>query len=480
MAHKDEQKGVFPTVDQRFSRFAGYRQESTEYATLAFGHAGKPKVLWYDQALLVKRGAIITAFRAKGTIFTMDASIPVIILIYICIAAAAFCGVRYASKMEFETDKLEKVSDYLNRFIPFILGLYVTLSVERWWALRTEGIGKVLDAAQNIAFSTATLLPGPDFAPYEDQLLKYALSSVSLIVNMCRGGASIDVLGPKRDNLLTAEEVEILSTIPYRAQATVMWTWILLVATKVMEEHAIPPSKQRDINAEVIKARDGIEKIMTYMQSQLPFAYVHLVTLLVNLNNIIMALKCGVVAAGQAQEGNYLYAGSQLIFLVVVPLLYQGLLTVAFIIADPFGEDLLDFPIMAYQEYANEASVAITHFTHQCPALAKKWAPPPSASRLALIRGAGKHAASLLAANAFGMPAAPSVPSANTEPATKEARQRVRLKEEQAALMAQMRLQDELISSLRKQNQVASSHLQEMTNKVQTLEGRFLFLPVVS
>merc|ERR1712178_462379 len=123
---------------------------------------------------------------------------------------------------------------------------------------------------------------------------------------------AIDVLGPKRDNLLTSAEIEVMSTIPYRTQAAVMWTWIMLLATKVMEEQAISPSKQRDITAEVIKARDGIEKIIVYMQSQLPFAYVHLVTLLVNMNNIVMSLKCGVVMAGQLKEENYMYAGCQM------------------------------------------------------------------------------------------------------------------------------------------------------------------------
>merc|ERR1719440_490716 len=130
---------------------------------------------------------------------------------------------------------------------------------------------------------------------------------------MCRegGGGSIDVLGPQRDNLLTAAEIDTISALPYKAQAAIMWTWIMLLASKVMEDQAISPSKQRDITAEIIKARNAIEKIITYLQTQLPFAYVHLVTLLVNLNNIINALKCGVIMAGQIQEKNYVYAGSQ-------------------------------------------------------------------------------------------------------------------------------------------------------------------------
>merc|ERR1712070_1355857 len=120
-----------------------------------------------------------------------------------------------------------------------------------------------------------------------------------------------------------------------------------------------------------------------------------------------MAMKCGVVLAGQLKEENYMYAGCQMVYLFAVPLLYQGLLSVSYVIHDPFGEDLLDFPVMAYQEYANEACVAITHFTYMCPALSKKWGRPPSQYKAMLLRGAGKGVAA--AATATSNTATPSI-----------------------------------------------------------------------
>jgi hypothetical protein len=445
---------VFPELDQRFARFSGFRQESTSYVTLAYGHAGKPKVLWYDICALVQKGAFRTALVSKGTIFNVDHTIIVDLTMYAFVASLAFCAVYFFPNFaEFESSKLEVMSDYLNRFIPFILGLYVTLSLERWWTVRTEGIGQVLNSCQNIALITAAMFPGSEFGHYQDQLVKYGLASVSLIVNMCRQGGqdrAIDVLGPSRDNLLTAREIDVLSTIPYRAQAAVMWTWIMVLAEKVMEEQAISPSKQRDIIAEVVKARNGIEKIITYMQSQLPFAYVHLVTLLVNMNNMIMALKCGMVMARQLKQENYMYAGCQLVFLFSVPLLYQGLLSVSYVIHDPFGEDLLDFPVMAYQEYANEASVAIAHFTYCCPALSKTWG--SDSCRATLTRDIGK--------------------GATLDTAAKQAYQRSRHKEEEASIIKQMQEQDDTIARLRQQNSIAASHVQSLNGKAMELEAR--------
>jgi len=362
-----------------------------------------------------------------------------------------------------DSSELEAISNYLNTFIPFILGLYVALSLSRWWDLRTLGIGTVLDSCQNIALITAAMTPrqGPDFSAYQDQLLKYALASISLIVNMCRpaGSTSVDVLGPKRDNLLTTAELGVIGNIPWRSRASVIWTWILLLATKVMEENAIAPSKHRDVIAQVVKSIDAIEKITTYLQSQLPFAYVHLVTLLVNLNNLVMAMKCGVVIAAQWEQKNYMYMGMQVIYLYTVPTLYQGLLSVSYIIHDPFGEDLLDFPLMAYQEYANEACVALANFTHQCPALSKEYGYPPSKHRMSLARGAGKEQAALLLVE-------PIIVEAETI-VKKEERQREWFKEQEASLLAKMKSQDDIIAGLRKQNAIVSSTLKELNAQAQ-------------
>lgn len=397
----------------------------------------------------------------------MDHAILIIMIMYVCIATGAFCATFWLDfTTRFDTSKLEEISNYLNTFIPFILGLYVSIALSRWWAMRTEGIGKVLDATQDVALISTALLPGAEHQPFHDQNLRYALASVSLIVNMFRpmDDKKLEVLGPVRDNLLTAEEVEVLRGTPYRTRPSVMWTWILAVSTKVFEDHGVPPGKQRDVTTEVIKAREAIECILTYMFSQLPFAYVHLVTLLVNLNNLVMSVKCGVIGAAQIREKNWMYAGSQVVFLLAVPLLYQGLLSLTYVIGDPFGEDLLDFPVMAYQEYANESAVSISNYVIQCPALKLQFGAPPTEERLALLRGAGRP-------NPNAVQAAPASISTN-DAISREARTLALQKEEEQKLLAKMQSQDELIDSLRKQNRFAASHVEEMKNKVQVLEGR--------
>jgi len=375
---------VLPAKDKDFKdpgrglqRFSNFRQEEVGFTTLAYGHAGKAKVLQYDLGALVRKGAFHSVFTTKASIFTMDSSLAKSQMLYM-FWWALLGSVSYLFMPDEDLkgmQELEKFTNYWNVFIPFILGLYISLNISRWWTLRNEGIGQVLDASQNVCLLMNGIFPGVGWGGVHDQVLKYSLASVSLIVNACRGNEDVQSLGPEGDELFTLEEMEVIDTVPYRARPVLMWTWILMLLSKVCEDYNINAGKYRDIASECKKARNGISVIWSYLRTQLPFAYVHLVTFMVNLNNFFVAIKCGILFALAVKQKEPSRALNQFFFVCIVPPLYQGLLTISFVIHDPFGEDLLDFPVMAFQEYMNEASVTMSTMGCRCPALkSKTWA----------------------------------------------------------------------------------------------------------
>lgn len=460
--------------DPKTQRFKGCRMESSKFATLVYGHAGKPKVLNYSVAALVKNGAFWTALRTSGTIFTMDNSVWVSLAMYMVIAGVCG-GATWFVADDIDYTKLEAVSNYLNMFIPFILGLYVSLALTRWWELRINGIGKVLDAAQNVILISVALLPSAEFQEWHDQVLKYALSSISLIVQTVRDKDNVKSMGPEGEGLLTAEEVELLKDMPIRPRPAVMWSWICALCTRVMEEQGIPPGKHRDVIAECVKARDGISLIWTYLGTQLPFAYVHLVTFLVNLNNLVMAIKCGVVFAVTMKNKNYIHASSQLVFIWVVPVLYQGLLSVSYIIHDPFGEDMLDFPVMAFQEYMNEQCVTLSQFSHACPARQQEYGPAPTVRALSLRKGMGRLVADE-EQNSFDRKQDGGGTNGNGE-AVEDTDGELVESPLLGSLREQMRVKDELITSLQQQNQLLESTVSVVNNRMRSLESSQPRLP---
>merc|ERR1719263_1741960 len=91
---------------------------------------------------------------------------------------------------------------------------------------------------------------------------------------------------------------------------------------------------------------------------------------MVSLSNLATAMKCGVVMANAWEDTVLAQARidagadptlpenstkidrmrmfSECLFVIVVPFVYDGLLAISYMIHDPFGEDMLDFPITAY------------------------------------------------------------------------------------------------------------------------------------
>merc|ERR1719235_1145872 len=57
--------------------------------------------------------------------------------------------------------------------------------------------------------------------------------------------------------------------------------------------------------------------------------------------------------------GDWQRCSRELFLLIVVPVLYQGLLSISYMIHDPFGEDMLDFPVAAYTEYVSQSCAAV-------------------------------------------------------------------------------------------------------------------------
>lgn len=81
-----------------------------------------------------------------------------------------------------------------------------------------------------------------------------------------------------------------------------MWAWILRLCSMGFKEGDVPPPRMSHIQAQCVHARDGIQTIHTYLQTQLPLAYVHLITFLVNIQNLVVSVKGGVVFATAIYE----------------------------------------------------------------------------------------------------------------------------------------------------------------------------------
>merc|ERR1719281_73224 len=126
----------------------------------------------------------------------------------------------------------------------------------------------------------------------------------------------------------------VCKPVPMEHRPMIPWVWIAAATDEAFASGHVAPTKHNMAILQIVNARNGIQTIHTYLKTQLPFAYVHLLTLLVSLNTQVVSIKCGAIMAKSMAEDNYVGFAAQLVMLTLVPILYNGLLNVSYIIHD--------------------------------------------------------------------------------------------------------------------------------------------------
>jgi hypothetical protein len=332
--------------------------------TLAYGTAGKPKLLFYDLERLVKRGALSTMF-VKGTVLTMDTGVLQNIAFNMLTAAIVAVLAVLSNSGAASGDAADGVdvgsgltllSTYLNGFVPFVLGMYLSLALERWWKLRIAALGKVFDAVACTMMIVGRCCESEQSNPTRDQVLRYGLVSILLLVKAARGKEEINDLIAK-EYLRPSEAEILLSVMPFQ-RCMVVWSWIIVCCDEAFTAAKRPIGNTLVVAKQATKARDGIQTIHTYLHSQLPYAYVQLVSALVNISNTIFSMKSGYFFGKAFLQGDVNGMGIEVVMILLAPTSYAALLAITYSIEDPFGEDMLDFPIAAYTEYVAQCCEA--------------------------------------------------------------------------------------------------------------------------
>lgn len=335
-------------------------------ASISCGHSGTEKFSHYDSGKLLSYGAFATLF-STGTIFVADKQLyfvmsQYIIVALICMALYIALGVQSdedgnvpATEPGGFLHTLKLVSDDLNSTTPFVFGFFVSVTLARWWSMRSDTMCTIMSAIKmNVLYLQSQLqlrnkgLSQEVVKDLEEdirKLIRYGVSSMWTMTAHARGRLDLSKLVSQ--GLLTEEERVILEDVPNREQ--VLWTWIGSVGVDVMETLKVPPPNMNPYLMEVKKAANAITALEAYYDSQLPFPYVHMIVLLLAANNLMMS----VVTALQMAVDQHLNKNTAFVTgclnLFVVQMVYQALCFVCFLIEDPFGDDVTDFPIIAFQ-----------------------------------------------------------------------------------------------------------------------------------
>jgi len=355
----------FGDLDSKLPRSQGF------VTTLHQGSHGNYKITRYDFAKLVRVSAVWTMF-VRGTVFNLDKAIHITIFSYAVVFLLAWSSLAYlGDPEEFEMKSLPvimEISYDLQRFCPFVFGLFTSIMLSRWWSLRTEAVGAVGDHCINVSgilvsVAARVLYSDEDWRIFREmhiKVVKYGIASLSCIVMESRtatGAGAEDKahgLGKLVElNVLTQHEMDILETSV--CHASCLWCWIQAMSVEALEMMQVPPPNINMLYQEVRNAMQGIHNVQKYLKTQLPFPYVHMITLLVNVNSLVIAIVAGVQCAIGQVKGQTSVVIVNAVKVFMLPVLSHGLLQICVFLSDPFGDDIIDFPIRSYQHDVSQA-----------------------------------------------------------------------------------------------------------------------------
>lgn len=319
------------------------------------GRPPTPQLLKYNAQ---HTASILCLFHIRGTVFA-SWSIWLHMLCNITIAAVV-CAIVFFSCRRPELINTERVSEivkYSSALVGFLLVFQLSAAVRRWWAMRIDTLGGFWNAVSDVAMILAAHLPQRDHKDLKALVLRYCLASLELTFMQAHGtdGVLADLV---EQSLLTQDEKRRLEELVSKPQA--MWVWIAGLFHQLAERGRLSSRLLISLYGICSRARAAVGRgkgAFAYLDTQLPFSYVHLLSVLVHLNNLAIATKCGVLVSigirnllrperrGPVSDAeNIQVIILQVVFVTCVPAWYHAMLEAAAGLGDPFGDRFQDFP----------------------------------------------------------------------------------------------------------------------------------------
>lgn len=360
----------------------------------ADAHTTERQIVHYDPDKLVHISILLRLF-AKGSLCSKG-KVWYQVFFHVClwfvITMVLLSTVKYAERLD--DRPIRTLSSTLNRFMPFIFAMYLNVVFGRWWTMRTQGLGSMWQAVDDLGVILASHCPGDHFKEQRGAMLRYGMLSQALIYHTARKDLNLETL--VEDGLLAETERHVLQGAVGSMPQTV-WVWILDLWKSLHTNGHIEWWVLQEAQDLVVEGRRSVKVALTYVTCQIPFGWVHLMTLMVNITILVLVVKTAVVAAKDIAD---MRAGawpcsldadrgfvcntdfrdevalmSQLVQLFIVPFLFLAFLEFTNELSNPYGEDPHDFPRNVYMTGMRNENLGFFHVAGKGEegGLAKTW-----------------------------------------------------------------------------------------------------------
>lgn len=279
-----------------------------------------------------------------------------LLLILICMAGWLISTIFLSDDRELDSTRAQAAfhsADRMSGLAAFLLAFYTSLTVSRWWRLRTQGVGNIWTATSQLML----LLSGCVTRDQDEQALsairRFARASLAIqFLKRRYQSGLLDQLGELVDrDILTWSEVEALRNLGkegyYLSES--LWAWVMHIVVDLYHKGQITSEHLfSDLLRVVDVGRSGTELITAQMGTPIPMQYIHLIGLLVKTFNLMFAALVSFLLA--TADINHSVMPGALVRLFFEPFMYNAILLINAELADPFIGGVNDFPLETYEK----------------------------------------------------------------------------------------------------------------------------------
>jgi hypothetical protein len=360
-------------------RLSPLRREVVEKGCFWTKSGREVKITRFNEQGLMRWGWLLM-LGGDGTIFTRTlflwtqlAVLLIVAFVTACITYAFQAGLEpfgtNMNWMNFDHTKIAEVyevldeiqgvaglSEMVTTLVAFILGLYVSKTVDIWWEIRHGQLQTVLNTLDSMSLRMAIYFPGTSKEDMEakEQILRYGALSIKLLFKEAREidawtvedrltSGCDNLLDLEKEGLLTRQERHLLTHCPCRSQ--VVWVWLASYITRLCLDGKMPDPlrNQEYFLSECIQARNAIANVLARINTQFPLSYTHLVVFMVKLLLFVHAVVAGYILGLAYITGYYYWGAVQVAYLIIWTIFHQGLIQIKEHISNPFRDNRSDF-----------------------------------------------------------------------------------------------------------------------------------------
>lgn len=335
-----------------------------------YANPGSPQIINYSSDALITFGWMSTLGTVLRSRFIWLQTLVLIAFTGLIFGYGIWNGSYYR---DVDTTTLTSFVKLLHTLSTFLLSLFVSLTLTRWWNIRINCVQALWDNICDLALFSATYLnDSPEQRDIAKRIVRYGKLSFALLFKQARGQLnSVSFTQDMSDCQLEREEWQFLKDATMKAEVPLIWAFSEI--TQALKRGMIPDALRYDMHARCLKARTALSHGLAYIYTPLPLVYAHVITCITKLAMFSWGLNGGIVLAKAVDQKNDTKHFSDVwldMFLqIVVPIIYQACLELHRKLSNPFQVKSSGFPETTYRIALDEQCRAIMKTAMNTPTL---------------------------------------------------------------------------------------------------------------